>query len=159
MYSKLEQGSKCNGKAAAWFGRAKKARKDDQLLSYMHHARNSEEHGIEDITKRMERGQSTVTVREPMTLKPGDTVGFNVRLDAFGRVKIDAHNPKDLIVKNYDTPDIALVTVKDPRFSDVFHPPCFHKDNKLDDQSPAKIGELFIEYLELLINNARLAGV
>jgi len=94
-----------------------------------------------------------------MTLKPGDTVGFNVRLDAFGRVKIDAHNPKDLIVKNYDTPDIALVTVKDPRFSDVFHPPCFHKDNKLDDQSPAKIGELFIEYLELLINNARLAGV
>ena len=40
---------------------------------------------FEDITKRMGRGQSTITVREPMTLKPGDTVGINVRLDPWGR--------------------------------------------------------------------------
>jgi hypothetical protein len=52
IFSKLEQGSKVTGTAVGWFGRVKKTRKDDPLLSYMHHARNAEEHGIEDVTKR-----------------------------------------------------------------------------------------------------------
>ena len=61
----LNKAAKVSGKASAWYGRVKKLRKDDPLLSYMHHARNSEEHGIEDTTKRMKAGEATITIREP----------------------------------------------------------------------------------------------
>jgi hypothetical protein len=47
IYSKLERGAKGNGRSMAWFGRMKHARKNDELLSYLHHARNAEEHGLE----------------------------------------------------------------------------------------------------------------
>ena len=46
IYSKLEIGSKGNGASDAWFGRKKKQRKDDPLLSYLQQARHAEEHGI-----------------------------------------------------------------------------------------------------------------
>jgi hypothetical protein len=52
IYSKLEQGSKSKGKSAGWFGRKKKERKDDPLLRFLHHARNSDEHGIERVAQR-----------------------------------------------------------------------------------------------------------
>ena len=46
IYSKLEIGSKGNGASDAWFGRKKKQRKDDPLLSYLQQARHAEEQGI-----------------------------------------------------------------------------------------------------------------
>jgi hypothetical protein len=49
IYSKLEQGAKGSGRCEGWFGQKKKARKDDQLLRYLHFARNSNEHGIERV--------------------------------------------------------------------------------------------------------------
>ena len=52
IYSKLEQGAKGNGKSAGWFGRQKRMRADDPVMRYLHHARNSEEHGLELITER-----------------------------------------------------------------------------------------------------------
>jgi hypothetical protein len=52
IYSKLEQGSKAKGSSAGWFGRKKKERKDDPVLRYLHHARNSDEHGIERVAAR-----------------------------------------------------------------------------------------------------------
>src|SRR5690554_4837888 len=51
VYSILEQGSRGNGKSEAWFGRKKNERRTDPLLQYVHQARNSDEHGIEPITK------------------------------------------------------------------------------------------------------------
>src|SRR5438132_1660188 len=56
IYSKLQQGAKSSSKSQAWFGIKKKERKDDELLRYIHHARNSDEHGIEHVTER--RGRS-----------------------------------------------------------------------------------------------------
>jgi hypothetical protein len=52
IYSKLEQGSKSKGTSAGWFGRKKKERRDDPLLRFLHHARNSDEHGIERVAER-----------------------------------------------------------------------------------------------------------
>jgi hypothetical protein len=52
IYSKLERGAKTNGKSKAWYGRKKHERKNDPLLSYLHHARNAAEHGIQRITSR-----------------------------------------------------------------------------------------------------------
>ena len=52
VYTKLEQGSKFHPKSVAWFGQIKRTRRLDPLLQYVHQARNSDEHGIQDITAR-----------------------------------------------------------------------------------------------------------
>ncbi len=68
IYSKLEQGSKGSGKSQAWFGRRKRERKTDDLLSYLHHARNSDEHGLEEVTEAIEwrvdlnKGRGSITL-------------------------------------------------------------------------------------------------
>jgi hypothetical protein len=52
IYTKLEQGSKTDKKSLSWFSRIKGLRRSDPLLRYVHQARNSDEHGIVDITLR-----------------------------------------------------------------------------------------------------------
>ena len=160
IFSKLEQGSKANGKATGWFGRVKKVRKDDQLLSYMHHARNAEEHSIEDVTKRMQAGQATLTFREPFD--PEKLDGTKIAIDATsgpGHVLVSSSNEELISTKMYDKPAIALARVKDPRFSDHFDSPYEHLGTKLRDQSPLAIGRLFVDYLTTLIEEARRFGV
>jgi hypothetical protein len=159
IYSKLEQGSKANGKASAWFGRAKKARKDDPLLSYMHHARNSEEHGIEDITKRMEAGQATITIREPFDPSKLAGLQLNIDTDGRGRVLVSSSNEDVVSTQMYERASIALVRVKDPRFNDHFDPPYEHLGVKLPDQSPLTIATLFVAHLACLIDDARSFGI
>jgi hypothetical protein len=56
IYSKLEQGAKISGTSSGWFGRKKHERKTEVLLRYIHHARNVDEHGLADITKKTPGG-------------------------------------------------------------------------------------------------------
>jgi hypothetical protein len=159
IYSKLEQGSKAIGRAAGWFGRAKKARKDDPLLSYMHHARNSEEHAIEDITARMKAGQASITIREPFDPKKLEGVQIHIGTDSRGHVRVSSSNEDVMATTTYDRPALALVRVKDPRYNDYFDPPYEHFGVKLPDQSPLTIGRLFVDYLVKLIDDARSFGI
>src|SRR4051794_1216811 len=50
IYSMLKAGAKGNGWSGAWVARKLQERHDDPLLSYLHHARDAEEHGIEAVT-------------------------------------------------------------------------------------------------------------
>ena len=54
VYSKLEQAAKATSKGYAWFNKKKKERKDDPLLSYLHHARNAGEHTIIETASKAE---------------------------------------------------------------------------------------------------------
>lgn len=47
IYSKLEQAAKGNPKAEQWFAGKNADRKKDELLQYLHQARNADEHSIE----------------------------------------------------------------------------------------------------------------
>lgn len=49
IYSKLEQGAKSSSHSGAWFGAKRHERRNDPLLSYVHHARNVDEHGLANI--------------------------------------------------------------------------------------------------------------
>jgi hypothetical protein len=160
VYSKLEQGSKVSGgKAAGWFGRAKKERKDDPLLSYMHHARNSDEHGIEDITIRMGPGQATITIREPFDPAKLEGVQLTMGPHRPGHVQVSSSNEDVVSTKIYDKPSLVLVRVKDSRFGDHYDPPYEHLGAKLADQSPHSVGALFVAYLGRLIDDARSFGI
>jgi hypothetical protein len=158
IFTKLEQGSKANGKASAWFGGIKKIRKDDPLLSYMHHARNSEEHGLEDVTKRMKAGQATITFREPYD--PKKLEGLQLRIDATskpGHVLVSSSNEDVISTKVYDKPALALVQVKDRGV--YYDPPYEHQGKALADQSPVTIAGLFVDYLSGLIDDAKSYGI
>jgi hypothetical protein len=65
VFTKLEQGSKSSSKSRAWWGRKLGQRRKDALLCYLWHARNTDEHTIEEIT---ERHDTTVAIVQP---KPG----------------------------------------------------------------------------------------
>lgn len=47
VYSKLEQAAKGNSQSEQWFARKNAERKNDELMQYLHQARNAEEHSIE----------------------------------------------------------------------------------------------------------------
>ena len=51
VFSVLQQGAKGAGKSQAWFAKKVQLRKSDPLLSYLHHARNAEEHNVPSVTE------------------------------------------------------------------------------------------------------------
>jgi hypothetical protein len=52
FFSKLEQGAKGTSQSEYWFGLKRRQRKDDSVLSYIHKARDVDEHGIVRVTAR-----------------------------------------------------------------------------------------------------------
>jgi hypothetical protein len=52
VYEKLKAGARGNQKSWAWFGKKQDERNDDELLCYMHHARNADYHRLEDVTHK-----------------------------------------------------------------------------------------------------------
>lgn len=153
LYSKMEQGSKGCGKSEAWFGRKKHDRKKDPLLSYLHHARDCEEHGIDYGTAL--RADET-TIKFPQTAE----VSFRAL------VKVNEDGSVDMRDATVVTPDgefshaehvnprVELVTVKDDRFHDSFDPPNEHLGKPLEDVSPPTVAALAISYLERLLEEA-----
>ena len=118
IYSKLEQGAKGYPKSEPWFGRKKNERRSDPLLSYLHHARNSSEHGI----------ALTVGETPPNMDGLGRSLKFNERTELF---KFQAHDPQTGELKAegealFAGPTLKPVRVTDVRFGDVFEPPRSH---------------------------------
>ena len=140
VYSKLEQGSKGHGPSEAWFGRRKHERKGDPLLSYLHHARNADEHGIEPISK-FDEGSWAIGG------------GGHYQLDAKTDLKVThiSGPPPTLTIQ---PSRVTLVRIKDTRFGDYFDPPTEHLKIPLDDQSPVAVARLALKYLDSMISDA-----
>ncbi len=144
VYSKLEQGAKANGKSSAWFGRVKRLRKTDQLLSYLHHARNTEEHGIEDSLSlkapKLERIALDAEVDPTKHEKKFILRGKNQKAAAALKVTIQ--------------PGLQLIAVTDDRYSDTFLVPSMHLGKQLTNMSVADLVDLSLVYLDSLVVEA-----
>jgi hypothetical protein len=117
IYSKLEQGAKGHPKSEPWYGRKKKERKDDPLLRYIHHARNSNEHGIERV----------VGVTPPNRDGYGRHLKFNERVP----IKFEGRDPKTGEVLGtgegvFAGPTLKPIAVYDRKHGDHFVPPETH---------------------------------
>lgn len=153
FYSKFEQGTKGCKKSEPWFGRKKHERKTDALLSYLHHARDSDEHGLDFVVQ--ETG-SRLEVR----MAEGATeihTSFDMMVDDLGQVHI--RNPKTSTPQAVQTMDLVdprmeLVTVTDGRFGDSFDPPEMHLGKPIVDRSPSGIAKLTIPYLNDFLEEA-----
>lgn len=118
IYSKLEQGVKGNGAATAWFGRKKNERKKNETLRYLHHARNSEEHGIERVvneyggfdSEKLKFGERLETSVKKVDKATGELIGPEIPVLMYG-------------------PTIRCVRVFDRRYNDYCDPPKYI-DNK-----------------------------
>jgi len=158
IYSKFEQASKRNGVAAAWYGRVKHERKTDTLLSYIHHARNADEHGLEDITRVASR-QGTLRFHEPFDPKKLEGVQIRIGTDATGAPSISVSDGAPISVEHYKHPTVVLVAVKDTRYGDTFPTPSVHLGQQLDDTRPLAIARLAVAYVKRLIEDARRIGI
>jgi hypothetical protein len=146
IYAKLEQGAKGNKKSEPWFGRKKNERKTDPLLSYLHHARNSSEHGIE----------LTVGETPPNRDGLGRQLKFNERTELFD---YQAHDPKTGELKAegkalFAGPTLTPIHVKD-RSGNIYDPPRFHlgRDIFLADFADG-VAKQAITYFKSLISEA-----
>jgi hypothetical protein len=144
IYSKLEQGSKDYGRSSAWFGRVKRLRKVDPLLSYIHHARNSDEHGIDEVLSMGNRlrtsfGEFTINVPAEMILiQETNKSGKITRREVSGEAVV------------------ALYSVRDNRYNDEFHPPTEHLGQPLNEfMSPVNVAELALDYIGSLLEEAK----
>ncbi len=140
IYAKLEQGAKGNGRSEAWFGRVRHLRKNDELLSYIHHARNAEEHGLDSST-----------AHQKGILAGKDSFGVELDRDEDGNIlhikaKVGVAFKVQLI-----PPGIRLLPVTDDRFGDVFQPPATHLGKPLERGTPLEVAQLGLKYLEALV--------
>lgn len=145
IYSKLEQGAKGSGVSEAWFGRKKHDRKKDPLLSYLHHARNTDEHGIEPTA---EHKPGSLTIHGDIHLNGmiNGPAGTALRV-----APIAGGRPPEI---RYAPARIVLVPVTDPRYNDTFHPPASHLGEPLSDTSPIAVASLALTYFESLLAEA-----
>ena len=102
-FVKLEQGTKANASSEGWFSRKKHERKLDPLLSYIHHARNAEEHTIEPITERV---SSSVAVKGRGAYRFDGILGRNANL----KVTHLGGEPPQVETKG---PHVRLVRIRD----------------------------------------------
>ena len=141
IYAKLEQGAKGCSDSQSWFSRIKGDRKSDQLLYYIHHARNTEEHDIngsllaranlEYVGSASDIGVSVGADREPKYIARPNS-GTKIR-----------------VVEKFQ----SLKAVKD-RSRNVIMPPTTHLGITLDDPKAAEVARLAITYLESLLADA-----
>ncbi|HYI83816.1 MAG TPA: hypothetical protein VEX11_11475 [Acetobacteraceae bacterium] len=145
LYSKLEQGAKGNGKSKAWSGRVKHTRRKDPLLSYLHHARNSEYHALEGSTSKV--GITATPARKGVRVinptKEGETA----------QVFVDIPSKAGALVKLHP-PGIRLVEVRNERCKDTFPVPTHHLGQELVDQMPLTVAKAGLGYLEGLVAEA-----
>jgi len=157
LYSKLQQAAKTTV-AKAWYDRVKDERKSDTLLSYIYHARNADEHGLEDITKIANR-QASVRFHEPFDPKKLEGVQVTIGTDSTGSPHIRVSDGAPISVEHYKQPTVVLVEIKDKRNKISYPTPSTHLGKQLEDTRPLAVGRLAVAYLASLIDDARRNGV
>lgn len=144
IYSKLEQGAKVSGASQAWYGRKKHERRKDELLCYIHHARHSEEHTIQESANWQNLEAEVIE---------GD--GYTIKHKEKGKAVLQAHGKGGVkpVMRVY-LPGLRMRAAKDARYNDVFNPPTKHLGKKFTSVRPVVAAETALPYLASLIAEA-----
>jgi len=148
MYNKLEQGAKSSKKSEQWFARKKGQRRSDPLLRYLRYARNSDEHGVEYVTQRVDGGNDF----------------FNKAM-AFGEVidtTFTAHETEngppigEPFAGRLHGPTIKLIRAHDRRYNDYCDPPTEHLGQPIKTYDhPMDVAPAALSYLKAMIDEAK----
>jgi len=147
IFSKLEKGTKGNNRAEPWFGRIKSERKTDELLRYIHHARNSDEHGIAEV---VQKSMGFWAIKGDVHIERLETDGNgNVKI---GKIRgLNPQRPPELVL---EPATVKLLPVHDDRFNDTFDPPTSHLGVKLESGSLLEVAEKSYVYMHRILKEA-----
>ncbi len=152
VHSILEKGAMADPRSRQWYGGKKRERRNDPLLSYMHQARNSDEHGLEPVARH----------------NPGYLgIGMAGESAHIGRLTTGARGeitelrmnptPGPVTIAQIP-PHPELIPVIDDRFGTKFDPPKEHLGAPLADISARAIAKLWVDYLSALVEEATKLG-
>ena len=146
IYTKLELGAKGSGPAGGWLGKKLRERRKDELLSYIHQARNFDEHNLQGAIQYVHQPRVSFV----------DGEGYTIIRQAKGsgqELRITRKDPHAKIQLRVKLPGAHLKPVKD-RFGHVYNPPETHLGKPLTDKRPIAVAKLALSYLEQLVSEA-----
>jgi hypothetical protein len=141
IYSKLEQVSKATPAAKKWFEQKRSERKTDDLLKYLHHARNVGEHTILKAA-----GQAVFAVSGRL-LSEGATLG--ICSEEQGNLSAAASGAGDLAVHENE---ILLLAATDRGV--VYAPPRQHLGQSIRGDTANEVATLGLQYAEAMLKEA-----
>lgn len=146
VYSVLEQSAKGFPKSYAWFGAQKHIRRTDEALSYLHHARNANEHGIKEVLELRPGG---VGIGHPS----GSVYIKELRVGRNGIEKLEGWGPggSPLVVQTYPS-RVELVPVYDSGVR--FNPPSTFLGEPLVEATPVGLSAKVLEHMTYLFSEA-----
>jgi hypothetical protein len=138
VFTKLEQGSKSSSKSVAWWREKLCQRRRDALLCYLWHARNADEHTIEEITERQDTKKTIVQPKSRIvTLMEQGLIGSPI-------APLEAIETTLVNVRLRDVMDRGMLYVT----------PGEHLGIPILDASPANVASLALAYLDLMLKEA-----
>lgn len=149
VFSILEQGAKGSNKSETWFGKKKRDRKEDPLLSYLHHARNADEHNIPSVTELDRQKMVLVEDGRPIAAIEEMVCDKGKFRSLSGQPTPDLKKVNEIRIY----PDRAkLIRVTDRGVT--YDPPSEHLGSPLNDNGPILVAGLMVKYIELMIDEA-----
>lgn len=163
IYNALLEGGNCCGSCKGWMGKQLNLRDKDPLMHYLHQARNSVEHALEESVAYAPQ----IVFINP---KPGENHVLSLSFEmadqqneeptGFAKIEVGYHDGRvedvtDKYTHSYSGSVFVLTTVTNSKFGDTFRPPKEHLGKPLGECFPSVAGQLGIAYCERMIEEAR----
>jgi hypothetical protein len=163
VYEKLKVGATQTGGATyGWWSRVVKERREDQLLNYIHQARNCSHHGIEEFTEDV--GGSVQIGPLSFNYDPDENRSFTEETDQFserrGTLYINgvAVTEKEAVATGLfrrHKSALVLTPVTNDHYGDTFSTADEHLGDKIDGRDPLVVGKAALEYYRNLLTAAQ----
>jgi hypothetical protein len=131
------------GPSKGWYDGIENVRRTDEMLSYVRHARNADEHGIEEITNTS-FGSASFGVRGFAR-----NIVMTSKADGTTEVSYESNDPVSIKIK---PASIGLVAVRNRGATYVV--PRTHLGNALVCISPLQVAELTLSFLQKAVGEA-----
>ncbi len=129
-----------------WQGIFSNERKKDPLLRYIKHARNADQHGLQEIMEKKDPLSS-------MSIEGGESIAHIEKLVIEKGALVEYRGNKPLIIENLPN-RIELIPVKDS--GNWYNPPKTHKQMRLPWPAPINVAVLGLEYYRDYVRQAEL---
>ncbi len=145
VWVKVERGCQhVRNKFQPWQGAFARERKKDALLKYIKHARNSDQHTLEEVMQKKDASSS-------MFIEGGEGVTHIDSLIIKNGAVVEYRGNKPLVIENLPN-RVELLRVKDS--NKWYNPPKSHKQIKLIWPAPVDVAVLGLEYYRDFIAQA-----
>ncbi|GHF33281.1 hypothetical protein [Seohaeicola zhoushanensis] len=146
-FVQLEVACKCSEQTRQWYAGQKQRRQDDQLMQYLHEARNADEHSVEKVTQFHPGSVMIGKQAEGYS----NEISFSQGPD--GRMDVQSLDGKPVLIE-VRKPEVRLRPVTVKRGGKVYGPPKSHLGASLEDTSPIAIAEKAVEFISGVLAEA-----